>query len=262
MPVTWPSRPAELLAWAHMVLAWVVAAYYVGRTTSQWGRSQQVPIGHWWSGAWPKAVVLVVTAVVVMGRSPVAAAVLAAIGAALAAFLTWARERGRAGWHKRGAEVELGTTAAYALVSAIAVGDHAARPLVVLLELPLPTARLAALVLGSAVVLYLIRGGTQVVRAILSRADSLPLQQKKEVDEVELNRGRLIGDIERLLLAGMVAAGSYAALGFTIAAKGLIRSRDLEKHEFAEYFLIGTLSSTLIALVAGGLLRVVFLTLW
>ncbi|MGH7638035.1 MAG: hypothetical protein ACREOK_10330, partial [Gemmatimonadaceae bacterium] len=104
-------------------------------------------------------------------------------------------------------------------------------------------------------------GGTQVVRAILNRADSLPLQQK-QVDEVELNRGRLIGDIERLLLAGMVAAGSYAALGFTIAAKGLIRSRDLEKHEFAEYFLIGTLASTMIALVAGGLLRVSFTALW
>ena len=67
---------------------------------------------------------------------------------------------------------------------------------------------------------------------------------------------------ERLLLAGMVAAGSYAALGFTIAAKGLIRSRDLERHEFAEYFLVGTLTSTLIALVAGGLLRMIFIALW
>lgn len=83
--------------------------------------------------------------------------------------------------------------------------EYAARPLLVVVELPLRTGRVAALMLGAAVVLYLVRGGTQVVRAILSRADSLPLQQK-QVDEVELNRGRLIGDIERLLLSGMLGA--------------------------------------------------------
>lgn len=150
-------------------------------------------------------------------------------------------------------------TGAHVAASALVVGDSAPRSQVTLLELPLSSGRVAAPMLSAAIVLYLIRGGTHVVRAILNRADSLPVQQK-QVDEVELNRGRLIGDIERLLLARMVAV-SYAALGFTVAAKALIRSRDLERHEFAEYFLIGTLTSTLIALVAGGLLRIVFVQL-
>ncbi|MGH7636095.1 MAG: hypothetical protein ACREOK_00460, partial [Gemmatimonadaceae bacterium] len=255
MSIAWPASDAALLAWGHLLLAWVAAMYYVGRTASVWGRTQYVPASHWLNAAWPKAVVLAVVAMVVLGRRPLAGAGCVVLGAGCVMFLTWARERGRAEWHKRGAELELGTTSAYVALSALIVGDVAARPVITLLELPLPSRRVAALMLSGAIVLYLVRGGTQVVRAILNRADSLPRQQK-QVDEVELNRGRLIGDIERLLLAGMVAAASYAALGFTIAAKGLIRSRDLEKHEFAEYFLIGTLASTMIALVAGGLLRV------
>lgn len=68
--------------------------------------------------------------------------------------------------------------------------------------------------------------------------------------------------IERLLLAWLLAAGSYAAMGFIIAAKGLIPSKDLELRDFAEYFLVGTLASTAVALVAGGLLRVVLNGLW
>lgn len=261
MSVAWPSDAGSVLAWSHLLLAWVVALYYVGRTSANWARPHRMPAGHWLGAAWPKALVLGVVTVAVLGRRPVAAALLVLVGAGLSLFLIWARERGRGGWDKRGAEFELGVTAAWVVASALVVGDRGVRPLVVLLELPLPSRRVAALLLSAAVVLYLVRGGTVVVRAVLNRADSLPLQQK-QVDEVELNRGRLIGDIERLLLAGMVAAGSYAALGFTIAAKGLIRSRDLERHEFAEYFLIGTLASTLIALVAGGLLRAVFLALW
>ena len=41
-------------------------------------------------------------------------------------------------------------------------------------------------------------------------------------------------------------------MGFIIAAKGPIRSKDLESRDFAEYFLVGTLASTAVALVAAG----------
>jgi hypothetical protein len=33
-------------------------------------------------------------------------------------------------------------------------------------------------------------------------------------------------------------------------------------HDFAEYFLIGTLASTALAMVAGGVPRLTFITLW
>jgi len=146
-------------------------------------------------------------------------------------------------------------------LSALIVGDAAIRPLIVLARVPLSASRMAALAFSAAITLFLVRGGTQLVRALLKKAGTLPVTEGK-VDEVEYNRGRLIGGIERLLLAWMVAAGSYGAMGFIIAAKGLIRSKDLENRERAEYFLVGTLASTTVALVAGGLLRVVIVGLW
>ena len=55
----------------------------------------------------------------------------------------------------------------------------------------------------------------------------------------------------RLSIGIVVAAGSYAAMAFLVAAKGLIRSEDLRDRDFAEYFLIGSLASVLVALCAG-----------
>lgn len=78
------------------------------------------------------------------------------------------------------------------------------------------------------------------------------------IDVREFNRGRMIGNLERLLLVIFVVAGSYAAIGFLIAAKGLIRTREFENREYAEYFVIGTLASTLVAVVVGIALRAFF----
>jgi hypothetical protein len=84
-----------------------------------------------------------------------------------------------------------------------------------------------------------------------------------DVDLEELNRGRLIGNLERIVLTMVVAAGSYAALAFLVAAKGLVRSEEFEKsRDFTEYFLIGSLSSVLVALCAGLALRYALLALW
>ena len=83
------------------------------------------------------------------------------------------------------------------------------------------------------------------------------------IDVKELNRGRLIGNLERIVLTLVVAGGSYSALGFLIAAKGLVRFEEFEKsREFTEYFLVGSLSSVLVALCAGLLLRHALLALW
>jgi hypothetical protein len=61
----------------------------------------------------------------------------------------------------------------------------------------------------------------------------------------------------------VVAAGSYAALAFLVAAQGLVRSEEFEKsRDFTEYFLIGSLSSVLVALCAGLALRYALLALW
>jgi hypothetical protein len=165
-------------------------------------------------------------------------------------------------------------------------------------------ARVSAVCLVGTNLLFIVRGGTYIVRGILRKAGTLPSRKQESileevtaldvpltedvvsmaasmdapqegleivsesdvgisVDLQELNRGRLIGNLERIVLTIVVAAGSYSALGFLIAAKGLVRFEEFEKsREFTEYFLVGSLSSVLVALCAGLVLRHALLALW
>lgn len=69
--------------------------------------------------------------------------------------------------------------------------------------------------------------------------------------------GRAIGILERGLILTLVLADVLSAVGFVIAAKSVARFKDLENKEFAEYYLVGTLASTLLALGAGLALKAV-----
>jgi hypothetical protein len=158
-------------------------------------------------------------------------------------------------------------------------------------------AQMAALCVLAGTLLVVVRGGTYVVRGILKKAGTLispervrsrpkpaddsPSQPQAEVstpvsiaaaaeelapmtvDIEEYNRGRLIGNLERIVLTIVVAAGSYAALAFLVAAKGVVRSDEFERsRDFTEYFLIGSLASVLVALCAGIVLRFALIRLW
>jgi hypothetical protein len=68
---------------------------------------------------------------------------------------------------------------------------------------------------------------------------------------VEVARGRAIGVLERALTLTFVLLGQFGAAGLVVATKSLARFKALEDREFAEYFLVGTLASLLLA-VAGG----------
>jgi hypothetical protein len=165
-----------------------------------------------------------------------------------------------------GAELELATNALAVLWSAGLLGDApgAGRALI---AIPLPSSRLAAVWFALASIGFLTRGGTHVVRGILAKGDAGPLEKGARhsggaVDVAEYNRGRIIGAVERLIMAAMVAGGAFSALTFLIAAKGLVRSKKFEDPDFAEYFLIGTLSSAALAIACGLPLRAIFATLW
>lgn len=166
--------------------------------------------------------------------------------------------------HPWGAEFEIVVNLIVVLCTAtlLPTDGEAGRTLI---RIPLPPAHLAAILLALASLGFLGRGGTHVVRGILTRTDSIPLlssAKTKTVDIDEYNRGRVIGTIERLIMVAIVAAGAYSALAFLIGAKGLIRSREFENRDFAEYFLIGTLSSAALAFLFGFLLRGIFTFLW
>jgi hypothetical protein len=100
--------------------------------------------------------------------------------------------------------------------------------------------------------LYVAGRGVVLIRSVLE----LPsLQMRRDEDRtagaIEVARGRAVGSLERALTLTLVLLGEYAAVGWIIAAKSLARFKQLEDREFAEYFLVGTLASFLLALLAG-----------
>lgn len=67
--------------------------------------------------------------------------------------------------------------------------------------------------------------------------------------------GRLIGTLERLLILILLVNDGYTAIGFVLTAKSLVRYDKITKDPgFSEYYLLGTLLSTLIAIICSTLL--------
>ncbi len=72
---------------------------------------------------------------------------------------------------------------------------------------------------------------------------------------VTARRGRTIGILERLLILTLVVMDQWAGIAFVIAAKSLARFKEFDDRDFAEYYLIGTLTSALFAIAVGLALR-------
>jgi hypothetical protein len=76
---------------------------------------------------------------------------------------------------------------------------------------------------------------------------------------VPYNAGYLIGILERIIVAMLVLQNELSAIGFVLAAKSLGRFKQLDDQEFAEKYLVGSLTSVAIAimvtLVLKGMLR-------
>lgn len=69
------------------------------------------------------------------------------------------------------------------------------------------------------------------------------------------NAGRFIGSLERIIILIFIAAGQYGAIGLVLTAKSIARYDKIVKDPvFAEYYLLGTLLSTAVAVVTALLL--------
>jgi hypothetical protein len=115
-------------------------------------------------------------------------------------------------------------------------------------------------ILGAGAFVFLLVTANRLVRFTLDAAEASLLK-----GEGKLRGGRVLGPMERLMVAAAVISGSLAGAGFVIAAKGLLRFReirvgdqdkaeDLQQpgvDEITEYFLIGTFTSLLIAAALG-----------
>ena len=85
-----------------------------------------------------------------------------------------------------------------------------------------------------------------------------------QVDEevTALRGGRWIGPLERLLIIVLAGAGAEVAIAAVVAAKGVIRFPEISQDstgEKAEEFLIGSVSSWILAALVAMLIRVVSL---
>jgi hypothetical protein len=93
---------------------------------------------------------------------------------------------------------------------------------------------------------------------------SLPILTNEDVDDEEpgtaLRGGRWIGPLERLLIIILAGAGAEVAIGAVVAAKGVIRFPEISQDssgEKAEEFLIGSVSSWILAALVAMFVRVV-----
>ena len=93
---------------------------------------------------------------------------------------------------------------------------------------------------------------------------ALPLlgAQSDEEEVTALRGGRWIGPLERLLIIVLAGAGAEVAIAAVVAAKGVIRFPEISQDstgEKAEEFLIGSVSSWILAALVAMLIRVVSL---
>jgi hypothetical protein len=100
--------------------------------------------------------------------------------------------------------------------------------------------------------LYVCGRGIVLVRAVLELpALHLRRDEDRSAGGIDIARGRTIGVLERAITLTLLLLGQFGALGLVIAAKSIARFKALEDRDFAEYFLIGTLASLLLALLVG-----------
>lgn len=116
----------------------------------------------------------------------------------------------------------------------------------------LPQLNWQAVLWGIAFYLAAIFGGAVLTTRILEWLTGHPTEGHSQ------RLGRAIGIIERLILMTLVIVDTVSAMGFVLAAKSLARYQELNNREFAEYYLVGTLTSYGLALFAGlGLKRII-----
>ena len=62
--------------------------------------------------------------------------------------------------------------------------------------------------------------------------------------------GRLIGTIERVIILFFLLIQQYSSIGLVLTAKSIARYNKIsENQEFAEYYLLGTLLSTICVII-------------
>ncbi|MFP3948142.1 MAG: DUF3307 domain-containing protein [Longimicrobiales bacterium] len=93
-------------------------------------------------------------------------------------------------------------------------------------------------------------GGAAIVSGVLATL-SPGLEEAEDASSGLRGSGRLIGILERTITLVLIVLGQWAAIVLLLAAKSIARFEELKDRRFAEYYLVGTLTSILVAILVG-----------
>lgn len=98
------------------------------------------------------------------------------------------------------------------------------------------------------ILLLLVRPCSIIIKKVLNRYRP---RNEEECEEGVPNAGALIGVLERLFILLMLSVNQFTAIGFVLTAKSIARYNKIsENPQFAEYYLLGTLMSTLLIIIS------------
>ncbi|MGC9384608.1 MAG: DUF3307 domain-containing protein [Kosmotogaceae bacterium] len=123
----------------------------------------------------------------------------------------------------------------------------------------LPTERVILILI---IYLYVVFGGAVFMRKLFDYIYRNDTETVKRTFNAATNienvkTGKVIGIFERIIVLTLFITNNIPSIAFVIAAKSLARFKNLSDKDFAEYYLIGTLASVLLA-IFGGLILVNF----
>ncbi|PSG98080.1 hypothetical protein BRD56_02150 [Thermoplasmatales archaeon SW_10_69_26] len=90
-------------------------------------------------------------------------------------------------------------------------------------------------------------GGNAIVQGLLPRRAMASIDAPDTNED--LGAGGTIGMLERWIVLVLAFAGQWEAIVLVVGAKSLARFEELKSRPFAEYFLVGTLASVLVAVL-------------
>ncbi|MDD5904368.1 MAG: DUF3307 domain-containing protein [Clostridium sp.] len=83
----------------------------------------------------------------------------------------------------------------------------------------------------------------------------LVTEKPNDETRTRLRYGGRIGSLERIVSVVMMYLGQFAAIALVFTAKSVVRFKDFENRDFAEYYLYGTLMSVVTAVAVFALLK-------
>ncbi|WP_342431370.1 DUF3307 domain-containing protein [Neobacillus sp. FSL H8-0543] len=99
------------------------------------------------------------------------------------------------------------------------------------------------------------RNEAQMTNVVMGKTGLTEEYQYTLFTKHDLSRGKIIGYIERLLVLLLTFYSAYPAIGFIVAAKSIARFKQMDDRNWAEYFLLGTLTSMFMGITLGIVLR-------